>query len=80
MRRRLGAEAAAQRIEARERELVDIGPRPTVVGGLDDLGVERVPVYFFSASASSRAMIFMPQAESTDGSAATRSPEAKESS
>ena len=76
----LGNQALAQRVEARERELVDIRPRPTIVGTLDDLGVERVPVYFFSLSASSRAMIFMPQAESTDGSAATRSPEAKGSS
>ena len=76
----LGNQALAQRVEARERELVDIRPRPTIVGTLDDLGVERVPVYFFSLSASSRAMIFMPQAESTDGSAATRLPEAKGSS
>ncbi len=71
----------AQGFKARERELVDIRPSPRVVCGLDDLGVERVPVYFFSgASPSCLAMIFMPQAESTDGSAATRSPELNVSS
>ncbi len=80
VRRRLGAKTFAEGVETRERELVDIAPRPTIVGGLDDLGVERVPIYFFCASASSRATIVMPQAESTEGSAAIRSPLAKGSS